>query len=264
MEWLASWLKSIILIIMLATFVDILLPNQTMQRYVKTVMSLFILLTLLQPVLTLFQKNTSIDRMLADANSVFTGASGASVPALGAQQGGAADMQTLSSIERQAGQLKMRQEQQSQRLVQQQVSDLMKRSIEQATGVKVISLQVEVSNDKQGQAQIQKVFVQAAETPTKPAGAKQNTTGSVKPVTVEPVKRIDITIEPKSEAVFGVNKDKTEDQPNSNKEKTAERGTDTTHAQAQTQIKMLLNKDWELPLDRITVEVAAVSGKDDY
>lgn len=260
MEWLASWLKSIILIIMLATFVDILLPNQTMQRYVKTVMSLFILLTLLQPVLTLFQKNASIDRMLSEANAMFTGAS---VPVLGVLQGGSADMQTVGSIERQAEQLKQRQEQQSQRLVQQQVSDLMKRSIEQTTGVKVTSLQVEVTNDKQGQAQIHKVFVQAAESPPNQAGAKPNTTSSVKPVTVEPVKRIDIAFEPKSEAVFGANKDKTEDEPNSNTGKEAERGTGTTYAQVQSQIKMLLNKEWELPLDRITVEVAA-SSKDDY
>lgn len=40
MGWLSDWLKSIIMVILLATFVDILLPNQTMQRYVKTVISL--------------------------------------------------------------------------------------------------------------------------------------------------------------------------------------------------------------------------------
>ena len=41
MDWLAGWLKTVIMVIMLATFVDLLLPSNTMQRYVKTVLSLF-------------------------------------------------------------------------------------------------------------------------------------------------------------------------------------------------------------------------------
>lgn len=41
MDWLAGWLKTVIMVIMLATFVDLLLPSNTMQRYVKTVLSLY-------------------------------------------------------------------------------------------------------------------------------------------------------------------------------------------------------------------------------
>ncbi|MDF2964171.1 MAG: hypothetical protein K0S39_5906, partial [Paenibacillus sp.] len=100
MDWLGSWLKSIILVILLATFVDILLPNQTMQRYVKTVMSLFILLTLLQPLFSLFQKNTTIDSLLAEANSLGSGMNGKNtVTAVSPRQGGPADMQNLVDIE---------------------------------------------------------------------------------------------------------------------------------------------------------------------
>lgn len=54
MNGLGSWLKEIIMIILLATFLDLLLPNRSMQRYVKLTLSLIILLTMLSPVLKLF------------------------------------------------------------------------------------------------------------------------------------------------------------------------------------------------------------------
>ena len=42
------------MVILLAAFIDLLLPNRTMQRYVKLMMSLIILLILLSPVIKLF------------------------------------------------------------------------------------------------------------------------------------------------------------------------------------------------------------------
>src|SRR5690625_3662886 len=47
---LNDWLKSIIIIILIAAFVDLILPNRSMQRYVKVVVSLFVLLTILTPI----------------------------------------------------------------------------------------------------------------------------------------------------------------------------------------------------------------------
>ncbi|WP_028544142.1 stage III sporulation protein AF [Paenibacillus taiwanensis] len=57
MTWLSQWLKEIIMVILLATFIDLLLPNRTMQRYVKLMMSLIILLILLSPIMKLFDAN---------------------------------------------------------------------------------------------------------------------------------------------------------------------------------------------------------------
>jgi len=97
MDALVGWLKQIILVVLLATFIDLLLPNRTMQRYVKLVVSLFILMTILSPVLQLFGSNANV-RMLAatvegwsvagtadpiPGGSGGPGASGASMPALG-------------------------------------------------------------------------------------------------------------------------------------------------------------------------------------
>lgn len=67
MDWLGGWLKAIIMVIMLATFVDLLLPSSKMQRYVKTVVSLFVLLTLLSPVMQLFQTNWNVDKLISAA-----------------------------------------------------------------------------------------------------------------------------------------------------------------------------------------------------
>jgi stage III sporulation protein AF len=60
-QWLSEWLKEIILVILLATFVDLLLPNSSMQRYVKVVVSLFILLTILSPLITLLKVDFNED-----------------------------------------------------------------------------------------------------------------------------------------------------------------------------------------------------------
>lgn len=55
MEWLTLWLKKIILLVLLAAFLDLILPNTSLQRYVKMVMGLILMLTILSPVFSLFQ-----------------------------------------------------------------------------------------------------------------------------------------------------------------------------------------------------------------
>ncbi|RNB89114.1 stage III sporulation protein AF [Brevibacillus nitrificans] len=54
MDWLTLWLKKIILLVLLAAFLDLILPNTTLQRYVKMVMGLILLLTIISPVFSLF------------------------------------------------------------------------------------------------------------------------------------------------------------------------------------------------------------------
>lgn len=53
MEWLGEWLKSVIMIVMFAAFVDLILPGKSMQRYARLVLSMLILLALLRPVINL-------------------------------------------------------------------------------------------------------------------------------------------------------------------------------------------------------------------
>lgn len=55
--WLSDWLRNIIAVILLAALVELLLPNKSMQRYARLVVGLFILLTILSPILKLFQSD---------------------------------------------------------------------------------------------------------------------------------------------------------------------------------------------------------------
>lgn len=55
--YLTDWLKKLILLILLATIVDLLLPNSNMQRYARLVIGLLIILTMLSPIFSLFNIN---------------------------------------------------------------------------------------------------------------------------------------------------------------------------------------------------------------
>lgn len=59
-EWLTNWLKEIILIVLLASFVDLLLPNSNMQKYARFILGLLIILTIISPIFELFTDNYSV------------------------------------------------------------------------------------------------------------------------------------------------------------------------------------------------------------
>ncbi|WP_282935746.1 stage III sporulation protein AF [Paenibacillus sp. RC67] len=240
MEWLGGWLKSIVLIILLATFVDILLPSQSMQRYVKTVISLFILLILLQPLLSIFQKNVPLDQLLADAmNTKGGGLFGSNLA-----QGDSSQMASLGSIQQQAEQLKAQQEQQSQRIAQQQIEDLMKRGIEQTAAMEVQNVKVQTAKDSSGQLQIVRVDVNVTPRETTTAAPKEKGSVPVKSVTIEPVKPVTVQISTDS---------KTPPAKDNNEQSAAV----SAYEQERTQIRMSINKEWQVPLNQIFVDVTA-------
>lgn len=56
MEVLTELVRNVIVIILLTTFLDLLLPSSNMQRFVKVIMGLFILVSILTPVLSIFTR----------------------------------------------------------------------------------------------------------------------------------------------------------------------------------------------------------------
>ncbi len=54
MSYLAEWITNIILFILLATIIDMLLPNSSMQKYVKMVTGLILIAIILTPLFHLF------------------------------------------------------------------------------------------------------------------------------------------------------------------------------------------------------------------
>ncbi|WP_332697960.1 stage III sporulation protein AF [Halalkalibacter lacteus] len=57
MGFLTEWLTNIILLILLATILELMLPNSNMQRYVKMVVGLLLLVVMLQPILSIFTED---------------------------------------------------------------------------------------------------------------------------------------------------------------------------------------------------------------
>lgn len=154
MEWLAGWLKTVIMVIMLATFVDLLLPSNTMQRYVKTVLSLFILLTLLTPVLQLFQKDWNLDQLLSQAEkeqseqTMFAGGSG-----------NQSQMKSLDAIKMEANKIQDADQKKMQQLVQTQLAGLMKEDLQKQSEWPIKAVQVDVQLDNNGKPSVSSVRV---------------------------------------------------------------------------------------------------------
>jgi|GEM_PF-212459 len=170
MDWLAGWLRNIVLIIMLATFVDMLLPSNTMQRYVKTVMSLFILLTLLSPAIQLLQHGWSVDTLLAAAERKQEPAAGGGAQG-GATPGAGAPMKSLAEITRAAEQLKADGAKQSQQLVETQLAALIKDDLQAQTSLSVASVQASVQLSGDGTPSVAAVRVVLRDPPTGGASA---------------------------------------------------------------------------------------------
>ncbi|MGG1551665.1 stage III sporulation protein AF [Paenibacillus ferrarius] len=182
MDWLAGWLKTVIMVIMLATFVDLLLPSNTMQRYVKTVLSLFILLTLLSPVLQLFQKDWNLDRLIGQAESQQNARA-----ALAQGIGGSASMPALNVIQQDAQKLQSAEQKQTQLLVQTQLASAMKEQLQKETNrrVKDVAVQVQIDNNGKPAIQMVKVTLDNIE------AGKKTAPGDRSIAAVEPVKPVE-------------------------------------------------------------------------
>lgn len=65
MSFLSSWISNIIIFILLATVIDMLLPNSSLQKYTKMVIGLLLIVIIITPILSLF--HTNFEQILASA-----------------------------------------------------------------------------------------------------------------------------------------------------------------------------------------------------
>ncbi|MGG4219730.1 stage III sporulation protein AF [Paenibacillus jamilae] len=191
MTWLGGWLKELVLIVLLASFVDMILPSRSMERYVKLVLSLLILLTLLSPIVRLLSSSPSevLGRALDLQRQAETGNRGP----------------TLEEILAKGKQLKQQQEQSSLQWAGKEVAKEMKGQLEQYTGLAIQSVQVTLAQIQQKESGleagmgVQSVVIKLAE---QKAEEEKNTNilpvTDIKPVIVEPVaeKTVNIRVEP--------------------------------------------------------------------
>ncbi|SFI57989.1 stage III sporulation protein AF [Paenibacillus sp. UNC496MF] len=138
LTWLAVWLQQIIAVVLLAGFIDLLLPNKGMQRYVRLVAGLIVLLTILTPIIRVLQGDFSakLDAQVQEW----------------VQAGSAKElrMPTLQDIQGEAEKLKRSDASSAAALAERQLADAMKAGIEQATGLRVTAVDVRVTAGKDG------------------------------------------------------------------------------------------------------------------
>ncbi|WP_134698839.1 stage III sporulation protein AF [Ammoniphilus sp. YIM 78166] len=132
---LSQWLQTIILIVLIATFLDMLLPNTGMQRYVRLVMGLLILLTIITPLLQFFQKDLSADKIALRIMNMKTNSTG----------------DELERIKKYGERLMQQNEQESEHFVRTQLEQLIQAKVEEDYGMRVKSVQVTLYKEKNKQ-----------------------------------------------------------------------------------------------------------------
>lgn len=186
-EWLSDWLKQIILVILMAAFADLLLPNNAMQRYIKLIVSLFILMTILSPVVQLLRGDWSgkLTAAVQEQAVTTTGRDG--------------ERGQLDEILQAGARIKADTERKSRQWVESELAETAKSMLEQQDGLSVRQVQVKTVMDEQGQPQIGTVSVLLERAEAKDGhGANRATTGGEQEVNVkpmEPIQPVEVNIE---------------------------------------------------------------------
>lgn len=171
-DWLSGWLRDIVMIILLATFIDLLIPNNALQRYVKVVVSLIILLTILSPVISFFKADMNIFQAAEEA--------------AGAGSGGLPPLQQLLADG--AG-MKEAAERESLALVEEELAGMMRTDLARKLGLNVDSVEVRLEAAADGETpEIGKVRVRLG------AGGESAGSGSSRPAGIEAVRPVEIRV----------------------------------------------------------------------
>ncbi len=183
-DWLSGWLKQIIVIILLATFVDLILPNSAMQRYVKVVVSLFILMTLLFPIIDLLKADFDLNRLTLSLEQLTDARH--NDPAADSGE----NIQSLASIMKEGKQVQAENDKASLQMVEQQLAQTIMQQLEQRESVKADSVEVKTGLDRDGRPEIESVHVVLSS--DRPHAERQHDEPQTQPV--EPVKPVHIEI----------------------------------------------------------------------
>ncbi|WP_411553398.1 stage III sporulation protein AF [Paenibacillus lautus] len=189
MDWLGDWLKSVIMVVLFAAFVDLILPGKALERYARLVLSLLILLTLLSPIITLITDPP--ENQLAME--------------LGRQEKGLPEEIQLEHIMAQAEKLKDTQQSQSLQWAGNELAKVMKEEIAAETGeavqeVKVVLAAVAGQGKEYAGAAIRSVDVKLAG--DEPANAEAGEDDD-RPIGVTPVDSVQVNVDSMAEEQVG-------------------------------------------------------------
>lgn len=169
MTWLTLWLKKIILVVLLGAFLDLVLPNTSLQRYVKMVMGLILLLTIISPVFALFSLSQDDLALRLD------------------QYQKELDKPADEEWKRITDKLLKHQDDQVTAYVREQVSASVKESVKQAYGMDVQHIEIVMNQDNPEQPVLQRIELVVADSVADEEAA-------VRPI--QPIQPIEISVNP--------------------------------------------------------------------
>lgn len=65
--YITAWIKDIIFVVLFSSFLEILLPNSNMQKFIRVILGLFILLTILNPIIVFLENRLTAEQLPAMA-----------------------------------------------------------------------------------------------------------------------------------------------------------------------------------------------------
>ncbi|WP_168119247.1 stage III sporulation protein AF [Paenibacillus sp. HB172176] len=241
--WISDWLRDIVSVILLAVLVELLLPNKTMQRYARLVVGLFILLTLLSPLLRLMQSNIA-ERL--DAGMVLwdkrLSQNGATMP-------------SLEEIQQKAKELRERQDDAAARLMEASLADAMGNEMKkQNLNVQSVRVTLDWEDSK---AQAREPYIEGVTVILNAAGAKESDNGMkpVEPVIVDGI-RIHVELESGKGATGGPGGDEASQGSEAETEELPQ-GYAAVADKDATRIQSILTQGWGLSKNRIEIRQQA-------
>lgn len=178
MAWLSGWLKDIIVVVLLASFVELLLPNNAYQRYVRTVLGLFILLALLSPLLSLFQQKWDADKLMASVEQLGDKLSGS--PELGT-------MRSLQAVMQDAERWRQSNRDDARKVMETQLAAELQQNVGNELNVQIKQVKLQMSYDNNGTPSMKhmQVILDHIQSPAAPDSPKRRPIGAVEPVHIE-------------------------------------------------------------------------------
>ncbi|MFC3745702.1 stage III sporulation protein AF [Paenibacillus sp. GCM10012306] len=195
MTWLSDWLREIILVVLLAAFVELLLPSKSMERYARLVLSLLILLTLLNPVVSLLKGDAAKELSMAIGQQEKTGG-------LFSSTGKGED--SLEKILADGQKLAQGRQEQSLKLAAEEVAGQMREQIISETSVRGVRVTVSLAMGKPPEGSGEDVpmisgvtvALPAAPSPSGTEAGKGGASGAAvsQPIVIPPVEAVEVSI----------------------------------------------------------------------
>ncbi len=181
MNGLSGWLRQVIAVLLLASLIDLLLPNRTMQRYVRLVAGLFILLTMATPIMQ-WIKGDFGSELAKGLQAVEKAPAGA-------------DRQ-LAMIEADGAKLRESRLAQAAELTSAKLESEIRTEVEKAGGHPVRRVKVDLEKVSDGSLAVAKVSIELEPDPAEATGSKgADSAGPIRGVAVEAVADVEIQVE---------------------------------------------------------------------